>query len=132
MAAIAARQRIGRAVEQLGDAKNLGGLGDAGADLVVGQPELERSERQLVVGVGAEQLDVGVLEDEAHTAAELAAETGLVQRRLRELSAERHERPARWEDKAVEHLEQSGLAAAVRADDRDMLSRRDRQVDAVE
>ena len=127
---LAAGQRVGRAVEQRRDAQLLGDGRDALAHVVLGEAELQRAERELVEGGVAEQLDVGVLEDEAHAAAELAAKRRVLERVLGERVPERRDRASRGEHEAVEHLEQRGLARAVRAGDGDVLAGLDRQVDA--
>ena len=71
---LAARERVRRPVEELLDAQVLGHVAHAAADLVLRQAELQRPEGELVEDAGAEQLHVGVLEDEADPGAEVAAE----------------------------------------------------------
>ncbi len=61
------------------------------ADLVLGEPELERSEGEFVEGGRAEELHVGFLEDEADLRAELAAKLRVLERVLGQLVAERRD-----------------------------------------
>ena len=107
----------------------LGHVAHAAAHFVLGQAELERPERELVLDARAEQLHVGVLEDEADPGAEVAAERRVLERLLRERSTEGEQLTRRREDEAVQHLEQRGLAGAVGADDGDVLTRFHREVD---
>ena len=94
------------------------------------QPELERPEGHVVEDRGAEELDVGVLEDEPHLAVE--AKAVLAGGHCRHVPAEGANAAARWADHAVEQLQQGGLAAAVGAEQRHPLARPDLEVDAVE
>ena len=94
------------------------------------KPELERPEGDVVEDGGAEELDVGVLEDEADLAVEpegvdAGGDGG-------DVRPERPHRAAGRRDDPVEQLEQRRLAAAVRAEQRHLLAGRDVEVDAVE
>ena len=95
-----------------------------------GEAQLQRAEGELVAHVGAEELHVGVLEDEADAGAEVAAERRVLERLLGERRAEGDDLAGAGEDEAVEHLEQRRLARAVGADDGDVLAGRDGEVEA--
>ena len=114
---LAAGQGVGRPVQQLVDAQVGGDVGDEALDLVPGEAELQGAEGELVAHVGAEELHVGVLEDEADAGAEVAAERRVLERLLGERSAEGLDVAGAREDQSVEHLEQRRLARPVRADD---------------
>ncbi len=126
---LAARERVRRAVEELVDAQVVRDLGDEALDLVPRQAELQRPEGELVADVGAEQLDVRILEHEPHPGAEVAAVGGVLERVLGERRAEGEDLPGAGEDEPVEHLEERGLAGAVGSDDRHVLAGQDREVD---
>src|SRR5450756_493663 len=102
---LAAAERVRRPVEHLFDAQLLRSLAHAALDLLARQAELQRAEGQLVVGVGAEELDVGLLKDEADARAEVPAVRRVLERVRGERRAERADGAARGEDEPVEHLQ---------------------------
>ena len=118
----------GRPVREVGDLHLRQRL-VAGLDLVRGQAELERPERHVIQDGGAEELDVGILEDEADLAME--PERVLAGRDRGDVPAQRAH-PRRRADDPVEELEERGLAAAVRPEQADLLAAVDVQVDPVE
>ena len=85
---LAAAKRVRRPVEQVLDAQLPRRLAHAALDLLAGEAELQRAEGQLVEGVGAEELHVGLLEDEADARAELPAVRRVLERLLGERRAE--------------------------------------------
>ena len=86
-------------------------------------PSCSGPKAQLVEDVGAEELHVGLLEDEADARAELAAERRVLERVLGQRRRRTRRRvPAAAEHEPVEHLEQRRLAGAVGAHDRDVLA----------
>ena len=126
---LAAGQGVGRPVEQLVYAQVRGDVGDEPLDLVSGEAQLQRAEGELVAHVGAEELDVRVLEDEADAGPEVTAERRVLERVFGERGAEGEDLAGAGEDQAVEHLQQRRLAGPVRADDGDVLAGLDLQVD---
>ena len=129
---LAAGERVGRTVEQLLDPQPLGDLCHAAPYLVLGESKLQGPEGELVKRGRTEELDVCVLEDKPDIRAELAPELRFIQRVLGQCVTEGRDGSCRGEDQTIEHLEQRGLAAAVGADQSDLLAGLDRQVDAVE
>ena len=95
-------------------------------DLVRWQAHMEWPEGDVVAHGGAEQLIVGILEDEADGGPN-PSEVPTLHRH----AADR-DRSVGWLVRAVEMQHQRGFACAVRADQRHLLSPRDREVDAGE
>ena len=128
---LAARQLERRAVGEVGDVHLAQRLVAAGPDLVLRQAELERAEGDVVEDRRAEQLDVGVLEDEP----DLAVEAERVLRRRR---------PRRRRGRAPASCPRSGAMIPSRSlssvdlpeplapEQRDPLAALDAQVDPVE
>ena len=94
------------------------------------KPELERPEGDVVEDGGAEELDVGILEDQAHLAMESEGVDAVDDRR--HIQAEGPHPAAGRRDDPVEELEERGLAAPVRPEQDDLLARPHHQVDPVE
>ena len=102
------------AVPEVGDLERLERVFDATACLYLGDAEIQRPERHVLVHAAGEELVVGILEDEADGRAQRREPLAVVGDRL----ATQQHRPGPRPQGAVEMQEKGGLAGAVRADDR--------------
>ena len=127
---LAARQLERCALGQALDPHRRQRLRAAAGHLLGRQAELERPEGDVVEHGRAEELDIGVLEDQADLAVE--AKGILASGNRGDVPAERAHRAGGRADDAVEQLQQGRFAAAVGAEQHDLLALADVQVDAVE
>jgi hypothetical protein len=125
-----ARQLEGRAIGEVRDLHGRQSLVAAFADLIRGEAQLQRPERHVVENRRAEELYVGVLEDEADLAVE--SERLLPGCNGRDITSESPHRAARRGHDAVQQLQQGRFAASVRSQQDDSLARPDVEVHAIE
>src|SRR4029079_9446921 len=103
--------------------------GDPLYDLLLGPAQLEGRERHLIEHRRIEELDFGILEHQAHAAAEIEGESVLAKGAGGERAAVKRHRAGTGEMQAVEQAQQRGFAGAVRSQQRDTLTRLDYQRD---
>ncbi len=106
--------------------------GDAPAHLLLRPAHLQGPEGDLVEDGRVEELDVGVLEDEADAAAEGERRVVVGEAFFGERLAEGLDPPAIGEIEPVEEPEKRRLARAVGAEQHDALAGHDAQAEAVE
>ena len=114
----------GRAVGEVGRCRACASVSSTRASTCVArQAHVQRTERDLLADRRREHLGVGVLEDEADAGAEAAVELLVLEVVLGDRRRRTRVRAGVGEHEAVEHLQQRRLAAAVGAEQRDLLAR---------
>src|SRR5579863_468290 len=120
------------AVAQVGEVEAFERFLDAAADFGFGKAELQRAEGEFVEDAGVEELDVGVLEDDAGAAAEAEEEFLVLETGFGEIFAEEGDGSLAGKRQAGEHAEEGGFAGTVGSEQREPLAREDAERETVE
>ena len=99
----------------------------------IGRPaELQRSKRELIEDRGIEQLGIGILKHQAHTAAEIERERLILEMLFGERLPAEVDRTGFGKAEAIEKAQQGGFPRPIGPQQRDPLAGGDRQAYGVE
>ncbi len=126
--ALAARERRGIAVAEVGDAERVEHLLDATAHRLLGEAEVLEHEREVSLHVVDDELRLRVLGDEPHDVGQLTRVVG-AGRTAEDLDLTPEAPTARVRDEPVDRAQERALARARRADHDEQLAGRDLEID---